>query len=108
MDNGTVVYLSQAWVQIKSYTELTNWSLEVYYKVFIAMVGIHFIGIACIKSFVHGINDWSIKRALHSVTQIMCPSTFKDWDDEILNYEDVRRNWKRVSTEMKLLLVSML
>jgi len=104
MANGTVIFLSQGWVEIKSYTELTNWSLEIYYKVFMVMVAIHFIGIACIKSFLYGFRGWSMKRALHCVTQIMCPSTFQDWDDEIHNYEDVKRNWKRTSTEMKLLL----
>jgi hypothetical protein len=104
MDNGTVILLPQAWVEIKSYTELTNWSLEIYFKVFIVMVAIHFIGIACIKSIVYGFRSWSTNRALHCVTQIMSPSTFQDWDDEILNYEDVQRNWKRTSTEMKLLL----
>jgi hypothetical protein len=95
-------------IPVASYAELTVWEISAYFKTSIICLFLHYLAVAAIKlNFVYGFksrNNLAVKL-FHVLTHLYCPSSYRDWDDDLLNSSDVNKNWKRVKKEMKILLL---
>jgi len=105
--NGTKIYFTDQWKALDEYTDLTIWRLEKYFMAFLVAIIFHYIVIFMAKYF------FALKfktrasvfaKFYHILNQITCPTSYKDWDEEIKTMDDVRENWRQVSLEMKVLL----
>jgi len=106
-ENNTVTLLHEKWESMEQYTDLTIWTLESYFKAFLISVVMHYIAVFVVKyifALKFSVRDSTFGMFYHILNQIMCPTSYKDWDEDINTMEDVRTNWKQVSTELKALL----
>ncbi len=74
------------------------------------MIGLflHFVVVFGIKIlFTHGFKSKNnlTEKGFHVLTHLYCPSSYRDWDDDLLKSSDVKKNWKKVKKEMKILLL---
>lgn len=105
------VNFNPEWKGIDSYQNLTVFSLQTYYICFLIGIIFHFIVVYTIKHFFGlGFSRQSsvkvLDKVLNVIDQLVIPSTFKDWDDEDEDEnEDFKEIWKKVSREMKSLLL---
>ena len=106
-ENGTQIMFHDIWKSVDQHTDLTVWTTKTYFKVFLILVVIHFIAVFVVKYY-FAMNfrpkTERFAKFYHILNQIMCPTSYKDWDEEIKTIEDVKMNWKQVSKEMKVLL----
>ncbi len=85
-DNGTVSKTFQeAWGKpISSYQDLTYFSLEAYYILFLFIIILHYIGVVIIKCYIYkefrSVKCW-LEKIFHVLTQLVYPINFKDWDE---------------------------
>ena len=107
-ENGTIIYFEDVWLKVQSYTALTMFDLETYFVVFLCLIPVHYLMVFACK-FCFAI-DFKKKgnvtqKLFHILTHLVCPITFKDWD-EIAGFGDVvenKKNLAKVLKEMKYL-----
>jgi len=101
------------WIKIMYYQDLTMFTIETYYICFLVGVIIHFFLVCCIKHFLgmgfsRSTSGKFEEKLLHVASQFAIPSPFKDWDNHEVsdeNISDYIENWKKVSKEMRSLLL---
>jgi len=108
-ENGTIIYFEDVWIKIENYTELTMFDLETYFIIFLGSIPVHYLMVFACK-FCFAI-DFKKKgneteKIFHILTHLICPITFKDWDeiDENGGVSDNKENLAKVLKEMKYLL----
>ena len=93
-----------------SYTALTIFTLETTYVLFLFLVFVHYVCVVVIKYFTA--SDFKSKRedvtdkTFHTLTQLIYPTTYKDWDECSSsggdnNSSDIKSNWHQNCLEMK-------
>ncbi len=106
--NGTIIYFKEAWMDITSYETLTVFNLGTYYTAFLTMIGIHYIIVVLIK-YRYAVNfrkkGCIIDKIFHVLSQLQCPSSYKDWDEDDESEETYEPNFVKILLEMKYLLI---
>jgi hypothetical protein len=95
-------------IPVASYTELTVWEISAYFKTSIICLFLHYLAVAAIKlKFVYGFKSRNnlAEKLFHVLTHLYCPSSYRDWDEDLMDLSDVKESWKRVKKEMKILLL---
>ena len=69
-DDGTLISAKNIWEQMKSYSDLIIWELDVYFKAFLAIIVIHFVCVTLIKVRFSK-NFWSRKNVLDKVLHVL-------------------------------------
>ena len=77
--------VKHAWVPVKSPSDLTGLGLQSYFFVFIAL----YLCYLAVAAALHYWYSWknskvkaASKRTIHVIFQILCPTIFRDWDEE--------------------------
>ena len=106
-EKGIVSEIEKKWLSVENYVELTFLPLETFFYISILLLILHVIFTALIKYYAaiyFSSKKTKIEMMLHLITQITCPLSFTDWDEDIQSEKDVKKNWKKVKNEMKCML----
>jgi hypothetical protein len=102
------------WKGVNSSQDLTIFSLQTYYICFLFGMALHLVTVYCIKHYIgfgfsHRNSRKLLEKMLNVVSQFAIPLPLTDWDDdeEVKDNasSDFKSNWKKVSREMKALLL---
>ena len=106
--NGNKTLFKDVWKPLTVYTDLTNWSLEAYFKTFSVMILLHYLSIFLIKkvfSRTFTSEKGKIKQLFHIFSQSTIPSPYTDWDEGAVTAIEVDTNWHLVTREIKATLL---
>ena len=107
-ENETVTNLIDVWQKIESPSNLTIWSLQTCYIIFIAFLLFHQMFVFLIKCF--NVANFTqrkdkFKKFFYIITQFFCPKIYQDWDEHVSTFEDVEQRYQKVKKELKALLM---
>jgi hypothetical protein len=106
--NKNVTLFTDVWKPLQAYTDLTIWSLEVYFKTFSVMILLHFLVIFLIKkafSKTFRSEKGKIKQLFHIFSQSSIPSCYTDWDHCAVTELEVQTNWLMTTREVRATLL---
>jgi hypothetical protein len=106
-EQGEETFFRKKWEELKQYSELTIFDLEIYFSVFLISIFIHFVLVMivkCIFSLPSRKKGSFLLNIFHLLTQLHCPTLTHDWDEEVTLPRDARNNLNKVRVEMKALL----